>query len=56
MGKDNDGVLVMGATNTPWALDQAMRRRFEKRIDLFDLFFFLFVYSTHTIHVFFSLK
>jgi vacuolar protein-sorting-associated protein 4 len=22
----------MGATNTPWELDQAFRRRFEKRI------------------------
>lgn len=29
--KDNN-ILVLGATNLPWALDSAMRRRFEKRI------------------------
>lgn len=32
VGKGNDGVLVLGATNTPWELDPAMRRRFEKRV------------------------
>jgi vacuolar protein-sorting-associated protein 4 len=27
-----DGLLVLGATNVPWELDPAIRRRFEKRI------------------------
>ena len=27
-----DGVLVLGANNTPWELDSAIRSRFEKRI------------------------
>lgn len=31
-GHDTKGILVMGATNTPWELDEAFRRRFEKRI------------------------
>uniref|UniRef100_A0A8D0SBN8 vesicle-fusing ATPase n=1 Tax=Sus scrofa TaxID=9823 RepID=A0A8D0SBN8_PIG len=31
-GNNNDGTLVLGATNIPWVLDSAIRRRFEKRI------------------------
>ena len=33
-GVDSDqrGVLILGATNVPWELDSAIRRRFEKRV------------------------
>ena len=32
VGKSHSEVLVLGATNVPWELDAAIRRRFEKRI------------------------
>ena len=32
VGINNNGILIMGATNIPWGLDPAIRRRLEKRI------------------------
>ena len=32
VGKNNKGLLVRAATNTPWSLDGALLRRFQKRV------------------------
>jgi len=32
VGKNSGNVLILGATNVPWELDAAIRRRFEKRV------------------------
>src|SRR5436190_20692627 len=34
VGNDNEGVLLLGATNLPWTLDPAVRRRFQRKIHI----------------------
>ena len=34
VGRDSTGVLILAATNIPWQLDAAIRRRFQRRIHI----------------------
>ncbi|KAG9892624.1 suppressor protein of bem1/bed5 double mutants, partial [Aureobasidium melanogenum] len=34
VGRDSKGVLILGATNIPWQLDSAIRRRFQRRVHI----------------------
>ncbi|MCJ1364205.1 Vacuolar protein sorting-associated protein 4 [Acarospora aff. strigata] len=34
VGNDSKGVLILGATNIPWQLDGAIRRRFQRRVHI----------------------
>ena len=39
VGNDDKGILVLGATNIPWQLDPAIKRRYADTVNIFyDLF------------------